>query len=141
MAEVQEPEKNKEVEKNKEMDEQEMVQVVQDYAKKLRESFAAQKEKNDEEELFTYKCRAECPADAEKLRKRCKRRLGNVRDFSVVVDPELGQAEITFSCSVPQYRIHRLLQIDRITNCHVMHETLNLASQYTGKRNYSMSRC
>jgi len=88
------------------------------------------------ERLF-YKCRAECPADAEKLRKRCKARLGkDFNDFSVEIDPEFGEAEITFSCYIPISRIHHVLQIDRMTDCHVMRETLNLASRYTGERNY-----
>lgn len=89
-------------------------------------------------ELFTYKCRAECPHDAKKLEKRCKARLDHLKDFSIVVNPEYGEAEVTFSCAVPEYLIHRVLKVNRMKDCHVMHETLTLSSQYTGVRNYSM---
>jgi len=102
---------------------------------------ASEPEPEPEPEIYTYKCRSECPADAKKLQKRAKKRLlATLRDFAISpYEDGTGECEITFSCGVPSFRIHRVLQLNRLRDCHVMEETLALAKNYTGERNWG--RC
>lgn len=78
-----------------------------------------------------YKFRAECLQDVVDF---INLTIGKIQNLEIYHDPDYPDTRLTFDTSLDKESL--LLIIDKIEDGHVMSDTLELLSEYTGKRKY-----
>ena len=88
-------------------------------------------EDSDDEDIFNYKFRAECRADVDEFLKHLKKQIIK---HSITQNEMFPDCVVEFSSRSDIDYFRRCMKT--IEDGHVMYESLNYASEYTGERHY-----